>query len=94
MWLPAVKAAGLGGLTFHGLRHSSVGFLIELGAHPVVIQQRTRHASFRTTADVYGAVLPSVDRAVADQLGQLLRGELQSSRAQFVPDSGASPSSS
>ena len=54
VWVPAVKAAGLEGLTFHGLRHPAVGLMIELGAHPRVIQQRMGHASIRTTFDVYG----------------------------------------
>ena len=83
VWLPAVKAAGLGGLTFHGLRHSSVGFLIQQGAHPAVIQQPIRHASSRTSADVYGAVLPSVDRALADQ--RALPGEENGARAAATP---------
>jgi integrase len=34
VWSSAVEAAGLVGLTFHGLRHSAAGLMIELGAHP------------------------------------------------------------
>ena len=57
VWAPAVKSAGLvEGLTFDGLRHSAVRYMIELGAHPRVIQQRMGHASVRTTLDVYGRV--------------------------------------
>ena len=74
VWAPAVKSAGLEGLTFHGLRHSAVGYMIELGAHPRVIQQRMGHASVRTTLDVYGRVLPAVDDAVTTGLGDLLSG--------------------
>jgi integrase len=72
VWAPAVKAAGLEGFTFHGLRHSAVGFMIELGTHARVIQQRAGHASIRTTFDVYGSVLPEVDEAVAKGLGGVL----------------------
>jgi len=68
VWDPAVAAAGLGGLTFHHLRHSSVGLLIEVGAHPRVIQARLGHASVRTTMDVYGHVLPVTDDAVTAAL--------------------------
>lgn len=71
VWAPAVSEAKLDGLTFHGLRHSAVGFLIELGAHPRVMQQRMGHASYRTTMDVYGSVLPAVDDAVTTGLGDL-----------------------
>jgi integrase len=61
------------GLTFHGLRHTAVGLMIELGAHPRVIQQRAGHSSIRTTLDVYRSVLPAVDDAVTSGLGDLLR---------------------
>lgn len=46
--------------------------MIELGAHPKVIQQRLRHASIRTTLDVYGSVLPGVDDALTQGLDDLL----------------------
>jgi integrase len=72
VWAPAVNQAGLEGMTFHGLRHSAVGLMIELGAHPRVIQQRMGHSSIRTTLDVYGSVLPAVDEAVTAGLGGLL----------------------
>jgi integrase len=72
VWAPATASAGLDGFTFHGLRHSAVGFMILLGAHPRVIQRRARHSSMRTTFDVYGSVLPKVDEVVAAGLGSLL----------------------
>jgi integrase len=81
VWQPAVKAARLGRLTFHDLRHSAVGFLIEAGAHPSVIQKRLGHASIRTTLDVYGHVLPTTDQEVTERL-ELLLGPQQS--APFV----------
>ena len=74
VWAPAVAATGLEALTFHGLRHSAVGLMIELGAHPRVIQQRLGHASVRTTLDVYGRVLPEVDDRVTAGLGDLVAG--------------------
>lgn len=71
VWAPAVSTAKLDGLTFHGLRHTAVGFLIALGVNAPVIQKRMGHASIRTTIDVYGHLLPSADEAVADQLGSM-----------------------
>jgi integrase len=68
VWAPAVKSARLEGLTFHGLRHTAVGFMIALGYQPAVIQRRCGHASIRTTMDVYGHLLPSTDTEVADGL--------------------------
>lgn len=70
---PAVRAAGLDGVTFHRLRHSA-GYIMRAAGVPLeVIQRRLGHASIRTTADVYGSLPESVDRAVADQLDQLFR---------------------
>ena len=72
VWAPAAATAGLEGVTFHGLRHSAVGYMIELGAHPRVVQQRAGHSSVRTTLDVYGSVFPSVDEEVATGLGGVM----------------------
>jgi integrase len=71
VFLPATRAAGLDGLTFHGLRHSAVGLMIEVGAHIEVIKQRLGHSSIRVTSDVYGSVLPHVDASVTAALGDL-----------------------
>jgi integrase len=65
---PAARRAGLDRLTFHALRHSAVGLMVEAGAHPEAIKARLGHASIRTTSDVYGHVLPSVDAGVSAAL--------------------------
>jgi integrase len=72
-WRKAVCAAGLDGqgLTFHHLRHSAVGFLIAVNAPPRVIQRRMGHSSIRVTFDVYGGVLPEVEKQVTEQLAGL-----------------------
>ena len=71
VWEPAVFRAGLRGVTFHALRHSAVGLMIEVGAHIEAIKQRLGHASIRTTSDVYGSLLPAVDEAVTSRLDGL-----------------------
>jgi integrase len=68
IWAPATAASGLKGLTFHHLRHSAVGYLIDSGAHVAVIQKRMGHSSIRTTLDVYGHVLPNTDQTATDHL--------------------------
>ncbi|MGQ0744039.1 MAG: tyrosine-type recombinase/integrase [Acidimicrobiales bacterium] len=65
---PALVRAGLPGLTFHRLRHSAGHLMRERGVPLDVIQRRLGHRSIRTTADIYGSLPESVDRAVADQL--------------------------
>jgi integrase len=74
VWQPAVEKVGIKGFTFHSLRHSSVGFMVGAGAHPLVIQRRVGHASMSTTMDVYGEVLPELDERVARDLGALFHG--------------------
>jgi len=64
VWAPAIQEAGLDGLTFHGLRHTRVALMIEVGAHIEAIKQRLGHASIRVTSDTYGALLPAVDASV------------------------------
>lgn len=77
VWAPAVRAAGLEGLTFHHLRHSAVGFLIDANAHPAVMQRRIGHGSIRTTLDVYGHVLPSTDHGATEHLEALFSGRVR-----------------
>ena len=73
VWLPAVGAAGLDGFTFHGLRHSTVGLMVEMGHHPLVIQKRLGHFSSQTTMDVYGHVLAALDETVTADFEDLFR---------------------
>jgi integrase len=59
---PAKRRAGLDdSVTFHALRHSAVGLMIEVGAHIEAIKQRLGHSSIRTTSDVYGSLFPAAD---------------------------------
>ncbi len=69
---PAVLAAGLpAGLRVHDLRHTSVSLLIELGAHPKVIQERLGHSSITVTMDVYGHLFPSLAEALTERLDEV-----------------------
>lgn len=77
VWSPAVAQAGLSGLTFHGLRHSAVGLMIEAGAHIEAIKQRMGHSSIRVTSDTYGSLLPTVDQAVTTALDRLFDLDVQ-----------------
>lgn len=61
---PAVRRAGLDGITFHELRHTAAGLMIEMGAHIEAIKQRLGHSSIRVTSDVYGSMLPTVDESI------------------------------
>jgi integrase len=90
VWYPAVKKAGLDGLTFHSLRHTSVGFMVAARAHPLIIQRRVGHASINTTFDIYGPDLPEMDEGVAEVLGTLIFGA-DSAAAEKTEANPASP---
>jgi integrase len=49
IWLPALKEAGLEGVTFHSLRHSAAGLMIQAGAH-----METRPCQCRQSSDPRG----------------------------------------
>lgn len=68
---PTLAKLGLEGLSFHRLRHSAGHMMREAGVPLDVIQRRLGHASIRTTADIYGSLPESVDRAVAAKLDAL-----------------------
>ena len=46
---------------FHGLRHYFASLLISAGLDVKVVKTRMRHASAKTTLDVYGHLWPDSD---------------------------------
>jgi len=56
------------GLRLHDLRHTCASLLIQLGAHPKVIQEWLGHRSITVTMDVYGHLYPSLAEALAERL--------------------------
>ncbi len=75
IFCPAVEQAGLPmGLRLHDLRHTCASLLIDLGAHPKVIQEWLGHKSITVTIDVYGHLFPSLNQALAERLDEVFRG--------------------
>lgn len=72
---PALKAAGLPELPFHGLRHTTVSLLIASGVDPVTASAIAGHASAAFTQSVYGHALPEPIRAAAGRLAELFTYE-------------------
>ena len=68
VWEPAICAAHLEGLTFHGLRHVATSLMVEAGEHPRVVQHRLGHATARLSMELYAHVSDDADRAVAGRL--------------------------
>lgn len=59
-------------LRMHDLRHTCASLLIAQGAHPRAIQERLGHSSVTVTMDIYGHLLPSLDDALTDRLGEAI----------------------
>jgi len=57
---------------FHALRHTNATLLLLKGEHPKVVQERLGHATVAMTLDIYSAYVPSMGRAAADKLDELL----------------------
>lgn len=54
VWNSAIDSAGLGGITFHDLRHTCASLLIRLGTPINVVSEILGHSSTKMTLDVYG----------------------------------------
>ncbi|MGN6607171.1 MAG: tyrosine-type recombinase/integrase [Jatrophihabitans sp.] len=65
---PAVAAAGLDGLTPHGLRHTAASLAIASGADVKVVQTMLGHASATMTLDLYGHLYADRLDEVADRM--------------------------
>jgi integrase len=63
----ALEQTGLTG-RWHDLRHTSVAFAIEQGAHPKAIQLRLGHESITTTLDTYGHLFEGIDADLAARM--------------------------
>ena len=63
-----VKKRNLPRLTFRGLRHTHAALLLVSGAHPKVVQERLGHSTVAITLDLYGHVLPELQRSAADSM--------------------------
>jgi integrase len=75
VWAPAVQAADLGDLTFHGLRHAAASFMVGGGEHPRVIQHRLGHSTARLSLELYAHVSEAADRDAATHLHDLFTAD-------------------
>jgi integrase len=72
-WKPATKAAGLGDLRIHDLRHTAAALMISVNESPETVKRQLGHSSIKVTFDVYGHLFPSSMEALAEGLDRLYR---------------------
>jgi integrase len=70
VWYPARRAAGLGNVRIHDLRHAHASWLLAGGADLQVVKERLGHASIATT-EKYLHSLPTADETALDALTKI-----------------------
>jgi integrase len=80
VWLPALAAAGLADVHFHGLRHAGNVLAAAAGANLRELMERMGHST-TLAAMIYLHSTDERQRKVADALGDLARSELRNDRA-------------
>jgi len=64
--------AGLPRMRLHDLRHGAASLLIGEGVHPRIAQELLRHASSKTTMEIYAHVTAAQERGAVDALERAL----------------------
>jgi integrase len=72
------KGHRLHALRWHDLRHTCASLSLAVAPNLHVVKERLGHDDIRTTVNVYGHLLPSVDAALADGLGALYAADERS----------------
>jgi integrase len=75
-----VKAAGIGPLRFHDLRHTSATLMLSAGVHPKIVSERLGHSGVAITLDTYSHVLPGLQEEAANLLDAFLRSPARDAR--------------
>jgi integrase len=85
-WLRAVVAAGApAGARFHDLRHACASWLIHVGANPLEVAAKLRHARVTTTLATYGHLFPGTDDRLDALLATPTRNLSRPSRGPTAP---------
>ena len=74
-FLPAVKAAGIGKVRFHDLRHTFGSLKLEQGENIKYVQVQMGHSDIKVTLDVYGHLLKDSNPAAAAKTDRLIFGD-------------------
>jgi integrase len=72
-WYPIREVAGLGDVVFHGLRHTCVTLLLNLGVPPHIVRDIVGHSDIDVTMTIYAHVSLDEKRAALGKLDEHLR---------------------
>lgn len=74
-WAMLRERHNLKNIRLHDLRHTAATWMIAQGVHPKAIANRLGHANIKTTMDVYGHIIESVDQAAASVFDEMPMGK-------------------
>ena len=80
VWMLAVEAADLAGVSFHDLRRAAATALVAEGVDLKTAQTRLGHSDPRLTLAVYAQATSEADKAAADRLGERFFGSSTADR--------------
>src|ERR687889_1610487 len=69
---PLLRRAELPNIRWHDLRHTCATLLLGRGVHPKMVQHLMGHASIQLTLDRYSHWIPSMGRATAEGMDEVL----------------------
>ena len=69
---PLLRQAGLPVIRFHELRPTAATLLPERGVHPKIVSEMLDHSTVAITLDLYSHVTPTIQRAAAAAMDDLL----------------------
>lgn len=87
IWIPAVNAAAMPGVSFHDLRRANATALVLDGVDLKTAQARLGHSDPRLTLAVYAQATSEADRAAAERLGERFFGASRIDASLPVSDS-------
>ena len=67
-----LNGARLPPIRFHDLRHTAASIMLNNGIPPIVVSRRLGHAKASITLDVYGHLIPSMQREAAEKIDELI----------------------
>jgi len=70
IWHPLLATAGLRRMKFHTLRHTYASLLIMRGESLPYIKEQLGHSSIQVTVDLYGHLIPGLNRGAVDALAE------------------------
>lgn len=66
-----IREAGLPEIRFHDLRHTAASLMLNNGVPVIVVSKRLGHSQASITLDVYGHLIPNMQKQVADLMDEI-----------------------